>query len=88
MATIVEQTQPPNRFIQAVCNPVLEAMDAQAKSVVATKPSYDGFSPSFMLPLEEDVTEGKKPRSCVLCNCFEEPSEDYRSFVRKPKYLV
>lgn len=92
MATVIEQTQTVNPVIQAIkqtnsvvkTKPTPEAMDTKPKFVVTTMPSREKDSLSVWSM--EDATEAL--RSCVKCNYVEDPKEDRRPFMRKPKFLM
>lgn len=78
MATLFQQLQDLNPGLDA-----LEAADKARTNSTQTcmescenKMDWSASTPKTM----EDLT--------FLCNCFDDPNEDYRSVVRKPEYLL
>lgn len=92
MATVIEQTKTVNPVIQAIkqtnsvvkTKPIPEAIDTKPKFVVNTMQSLE--KNSLSVSSMDDATEAL--RSCVKCNYVEDPKEDHRSFMRKPKFLM
>lgn len=75
MATITEQVQ--------TRNPVLEAIHAQTTALMS-KPVPQTFRAAAAETSHKQVEDKK---TLTDCNCFD-AEVDYRSFVRKPEFLV
>lgn len=77
MATILEQVQTQN-------NPVLDSVYAQTTMLMSMQ------TPEKMRETSTQTTTHKHIKNKVNtdCNCYENANEDYRSFVRKPEFLM
>lgn len=78
MTTILEQVQ-----IQS--NPILEAVYAQQTAMMTAQ------TPEKMRTSTQVVTRKQiktKNQVNADCNCYENETVDYRSFVRKPEFIM
>lgn len=79
MTTILEQAQ-----IQS--NPVLEAVYAQQTAMMTAQTPEKMRSTSTQVVTRKQIKNKNQVNSD--CNCYENETVDYRSFFRKPEFIM